>query len=159
MRKGTRQKNVKKVGTDRRLMSLFSYTATTPRKTRDCNEAVVGRDSISTHFTKTGEPMSGLFATEHELMTTTAGKVDAVNDQVQAELQRLQGTVDGVAGAWKGNASVAFGELMAQWNDAALRLREALSSTSDNIRANASAFATTEEQNAASFTQLGGLSL
>lgn len=103
--------------------------------------------------------MSGLFATEHELMTTTAGKVDAVNDQVQAELQRLQGTVDGVAGAWKGNASVAFGELMAQWNDAALRLREALSSISENIRANASAFATTEEQNAASFTQLGGLSL
>lgn len=48
---------------------------------------------------------------------------------------------------------------MAQWNDAALRLREALSSISDNIRANASAFATTEEQNAASFTQLGGLSL
>ena len=103
--------------------------------------------------------MSGLFATEHELMSTTAGKVDAVNDQVQGELPRLQGTVDGVAGAWKGNANVAFGELMAQWNDAALRLREALTSISDNIRANATAFSTTEEENAAAFTKLGGLSL
>lgn len=92
-------------------------------------------------------------------MTATAGKVDGVNDQVQAELQRLQQTIDSVSGAWKGNAQTAFGELMVRWNDAAQRLREALSNISDNIRANASAFAATEEQNQTAFNHIGGLSL
>lgn len=54
------------------------------------------------------------FRTTTEVMQATAGKVDTVNDQVQSELTRLQGTVDGVAGAWKGDAQVAFANVKSQ---------------------------------------------
>lgn len=103
--------------------------------------------------------MSGVFATEHGTMMATAGRVDNVNQEVNGELARLRSTVETVAGSWKGQSAVAFGHLMARWNDSARRLSEALSSISDNIRANARAFEATESDNAAVFNRIGGLNL
>lgn len=91
------------------------------------------------------------FKTTTEVMQATAGKVDTVNDQVQAELSRLQGTVDGVAGAWKGDAQVAFMNLMVRWNESARELRLSLDGISENIRGNARAFRQVEDDNIAAF--------
>lgn len=84
-------------------------------------------------------------------MQTTAGRVDAVNDQVQAELNRLQGTVDGLTGVWRGDAQVSFMHLMARWNDSARELRLALNGISENIRGNARSFQQVEDDNVAAF--------
>ncbi|MGP9722412.1 WXG100 family type VII secretion target [Corynebacterium sp. AOP40-9SA-29] len=91
------------------------------------------------------------FRTTTEVMQATAGKVDTVNGQVQAELTRLQGTVDGVTGVWKGEAQAAFMQLMARWSDSARELRLALDGISENIRGNARAFQQVEDDNMAAF--------
>ena len=54
------------------------------------------------------------FRTTTDVMHATAGKVDTVNDQVQAELNRLQGTVDSVQGVWRGEAQASFGNERSQ---------------------------------------------
>ena len=40
--------------------------------------------------------MTQMFKTEAEVMIATAGRVDTTNDEVAAELTRLQGVVDQV---------------------------------------------------------------
>lgn len=100
--------------------------------------------------------MSAQFATESAVMVATAGRVDDTNNQVHSELTRLQGVVDGVRGSWAGAAQVSFDRLMERWNASATQLREALSSISENIRANARGFDSAESDNAQALSAVGG---
>ena len=50
----------------------------------------------------------GVFTTESSTMTTTAGDVDGVNQEVSGELARLRGVVDGLAG----EKALAVGHLL-----------------------------------------------
>lgn len=91
------------------------------------------------------------FRTDVATMNQAANNVDRVNGDVQAELTRLRGTVEGMSGAWKGQAQASFFGLMERWNQSARQLNEALMSIADNIRANATAFDQTDVDNAAAF--------
>ena len=84
--------------------------------------------------------MAQQFATEADVMVATAGRVDTVNNEVQSELTRLQGTVDGVRANWQGAAQVSFDNLMQRYQQSANELQNALASISDNIRSNAHHF-------------------
>lgn len=97
-----------------------------------------------------------IFRTESEVMVATAGRVDSTNEQVQGELVRLRGIVDGVRGSWVGSAQASFDGLMQRWNAAAMDLNTALQSISENIRANARNFDAGESENQASFQNIGG---
>lgn len=99
--------------------------------------------------------MANVFATESSQMVTTAGDVDGVNSDVQGELARIRGVVDGLAGQWQGQAKRSFDELMLRWDDAAVRLSNALTDIADNIRANSASFDEGEEETASSFTRVG----
>jgi len=103
--------------------------------------------------------MTQMFRTEADVMLAPAGHVDTTNNEVQGELTRLQGVVDGVRGSWAGSAQVSFDQLMQRWNTSARELREALTSISDNIRHNARSFESMEAQNAQAFTNVGGQGL
>ena len=70
------------------------------------------------------------------------------------ELSRIRGVVDGLAGDWKGQAKNSFDDLMLRWDDAAIRLSNALSDIADNIRANSTSFDEGEEEGAASLKQV-----
>ncbi|MDO4928814.1 MAG: WXG100 family type VII secretion target [Corynebacterium sp.] len=96
------------------------------------------------------------FQTESDVMVMTAGRVDSTNDQVQGELVRLRGIVDGTRASWVGSAQASFDALMQRWNTAAVDLNTALQSIAENIRANARTFDAGEEENLASFQQIGG---
>ncbi|WP_151549509.1 MULTISPECIES: WXG100 family type VII secretion target [Corynebacterium] len=100
--------------------------------------------------------MTGHFRTESQTMVATAGKVDQTNHDVQAELARLRGTVDAIGGSWQGSAQLAFTNLMSRWDASARQLQEALSSISENIRANARAFDVSETENETAFRRVGG---
>jgi WXG100 family type VII secretion target len=89
-------------------------------------------------------------------MVGTAGKVDAVNDEVQAELTRLGGVVDGLRADWEGRAQVSFDDLMQRYNTSATQLREALAAISENIRSNAKGFEGVEVDNEEAFKRTGG---
>lgn len=103
--------------------------------------------------------MSNMFKTEGDVMLATAGRVDNTNNEVQGELGRLHGVVDGVRGSWAGSAQVSFDQLMQRWDNSARELREALTSISDNIRHNAHSFDSTEADNSQAFTAVGGQGL
>ncbi len=102
-----------------------------------------------------GEEVANTFATESSQMMTTAGDVDGVNAEVQGELSRIRGVVDGLAGDWKGQAKRAFDELMLRWDDAAVRLSGALTDIAENIRANSTSFDEGEQEGTQSFNRVG----
>ena len=103
--------------------------------------------------------MAQQFATEADAMVATAGRVDTVNNEVQSESTRLQGTVDGVRANWHGNAPVSFDNLMQRYQQSANELQNALAAISDNIRSNAHHFDDMEAQNAQAFNNVGGAGL
>lgn len=103
--------------------------------------------------------MSNMFRTEADVMVATAGRVDDTSNQVQGELGRLRGVVDGVRANWVGSAQVSFDGLMQRWDTSARELQEALSSISQNIRHNAHNFENMEAENAQAFTAVGGQGL
>ncbi|MBV7294691.1 WXG100 family type VII secretion target [Corynebacterium sp. TAE3-ERU12] len=94
-------------------------------------------------------------------MVTTAGAVDGVNAEVQGELNRLRGTVDGLAGQWQGQAKTAFDDLMVRWDMAAQQLSGALGDISETIRANSRSFDAGEDAGVADVNQVaaGGAGL
>ena len=100
--------------------------------------------------------MSNTFRTESDVMVTTAGQVDNTNNEVQSELSRLRGVVDGLRGSWSGQAQASFDQLMQRWDTNAKDLSDALTSISENIRANAHAFETVETSNVQSLNHVGG---
>ncbi|ADK28194.1 WXG100 family type VII secretion target [Corynebacterium pseudotuberculosis] len=103
--------------------------------------------------------MSGQFRTEADVMVATASRVDNTNAEVQSELARLRGIVDGVRGSWAGSAQASFDNLMQRWDASAGKLRMALQSISDNIRSNATSFDQTEADNKAAFASVGAQGL
>ena len=100
--------------------------------------------------------MSQMFKTEAEVMVATAGRVDNTNDEVSAELTRLQGVVDQVRASWTGSAQVSFDYLMNRYDASSQQLQEALLSISENIRSNARNFDNVEAQNQDAFNNVGG---
>lgn len=97
---------------------------------------------------------SGIFASDSSQMVTTAGDVDGVNAEVKGQLTRLQGTVEGLAGSWVGEAKNSFDNLMVRWDEAASKLSEALTEIAENIRDNSSHFDTGEETGADDFKRV-----
>ena len=100
--------------------------------------------------------MTQMFKTEAEVMIATAGRVDTTNDEVAAELTRLQGVVDQVRASWTGSAQVSFDNLMNRYDASAQQLQEALTSISENIRSKARNFDSVEAQNQDAFNNVGG---
>ena len=100
--------------------------------------------------------MSQMFKTEAEVMVATAGRVDNTNDEVSAELTRLQSVVDQVRASWTGSAQVSFDNLMNRYDASSQQLQEALLSISENIRSNARNFDNVEAQNQDAFNNVGG---
>jgi len=100
--------------------------------------------------------VSNTFRTESDVMVTTAGQVDNTNNEVQSELSRLRGVVDGLRGSWSGQAQASFDQLMQRWDTNAKDLSDALTSISENIRANAHALENVETSNVQSLNHVGG---
>ncbi|WP_284523183.1 WXG100 family type VII secretion target [Corynebacterium aquatimens] len=62
------------------------------------------------------------FATEAEVMRATADHADAVNADVNREIDRIQGVAQALRGSWEGRAQRSFDELMLRYDDAQRRL-------------------------------------
>lgn len=103
--------------------------------------------------------MTAMFTTDASTMQQAAARVDQVNADVQGEVSRLGQTIEQMAPAWAGGSKVAFDDLMVRWNDSSLKLREALDSIAENIRANASSFDEADLTNADAFQRIGGAGL
>ncbi len=94
----------------------------------------------------------GGYGTTVEEMQAGAQHVFEVNDSVQSQLATLRNQIAPLAGAWKGQASVAFQTLMQRWDQDAAKLNEALRSIGEQIQGSGQTYAQREEEESQSFT-------
>lgn len=98
--------------------------------------------------------MAGQFGTQTDTMRTAAQHVIDVNEQIQRQLRTLHSQLAPLAGTWRGQASVAFQELMVRWNEDATRMNRALHAIGETIQGSGQAYATTEEDTRSSISSI-----
>lgn len=100
--------------------------------------------------------MAGGFGTSVDTMQTAGSHVFDVNEAVQGQLSTLKNQLAPLAGAWTGNASTAFQTLMVRWDENARSLNDALRAIGEAIQASGVTYDTTDQDEQAAFTNLGG---
>lgn len=98
---------------------------------------------------------AGGYGTTVAEMQAGANHVYEVNDSVQSQLAALRNQIAPLAGAWKGQASVAFQTLMTRWDQDAAKLNQALRAIGEQIQGSGQVYAVREEEEAASFGTIG----
>lgn len=98
--------------------------------------------------------MTGQFGTQTDTMRTAGQHVIEVNEQIQRQLRTLHSQLAPVASTWRGQASVAFQELMTRWNEDATRINRALHSIGESIQGSGVTYAATEQDTRSSISSI-----
>jgi WXG100 family type VII secretion target len=85
------------------------------------------------------------FGAQVEQMQSAAHHVAEVNQSVQGQLMGLRNQLAPLAGAWKGQAAIAFQLLMERWDTDARNLNEALNSIGEQIQGSGVTYARADE--------------
>lgn len=74
---------------------------------------------------------------DFEVLTTVAGKIDVLNDDIRATLQTFIGRMNSVpSSVWGGVAALRFHDVVDRWNSESLKLHTALQRIAETIRTN-----------------------
>lgn len=80
---------------------------------------------------------TGPLGTDFEVMTSVAGQIDMLNDDVRALLQAFIGKMSSVSpSVWGGVAAMRFRDVVDRWNTESLTLYTTLGRIAETIRAN-----------------------
>lgn len=80
---------------------------------------------------------TGPLGTDFEVMTSVAGRIDVLNDDVRAMLQSFIGMVSSVPpSVWGGVAAARFRDVVDRWNSESLTLHTTLGRIAETIRTN-----------------------
>jgi WXG100 family type VII secretion target len=90
--------------------------------------------------------VAGQFGTQTQVMQSAGQHVFEVRDQITAQLGQLRAQLAPLEGTWRGDASVAFGQLMARWNDDARRITAALQSIGESVQASGVTYRAAEDE-------------
>lgn len=88
------------------------------------------------------------YGTSTAEMAQAGRHVLTVNQEVQSELAGLRSSLGPLAGAWQGQASATFTQLMARWDQDARSLSGALEAIGTAIQGSAAAYQQQEDQQA-----------
>ncbi|MCD2189430.1 WXG100 family type VII secretion target [Actinomycetospora soli] len=99
--------------------------------------------------------MAGQFGTETQLMQGAGRHVLEVRDQIGAQLAQLRAQLVPLEATWRGDASTAFTQLMARWNDDANRINAALGAIAESVQASAVGYRAAEDEVAATTSRIG----
>ncbi|MDH6197758.1 WXG100 family type VII secretion target [Mycobacterium frederiksbergense] len=81
--------------------------------------------------------LTGPLGTDFDVMTSVAGRIDVLNDDVRAMLQTFIGRMGSVPSTvWGGAAAVRFRDVVDRWNRESLTLHTTLSRIAETIRTN-----------------------
>lgn len=81
--------------------------------------------------------LTGPLGTDFEVMTSVAGRIDVLNDDVRAMLQTFMGRMSSVPpSVWGGVAAMRFRDVVDRWNSESLTLHTSLSRIAETIRTN-----------------------
>jgi len=98
--------------------------------------------------------MAGQYTTTTDEMQRAAQQVLSTNEQIQGQLRSLQSQLAPLAGAWQGQASTAFQQLMERWNIDAAKLNQALEGIGTAIQGSGRSYQQAEEQHAQSMSSI-----
>lgn len=102
--------------------------------------------------------MAGSFGTQTDVMQKAAQSVQQTVQDINAEMRSLQGNLEPVASAWKGQAASAFQQLMERFNEDGAKLTQALDAIGEALGANTKNYSAVEEQQQSSISAiLGGM--
>lgn len=87
-------------------------------------------------------------------MRTASQHVHEVRDQIQQQLATLRSQLVLLEGAWRGDASVAFSQLMVRWNDDAQRINRALAAIGEAVAASGRDYRAVEAENAGATSRI-----
>ncbi|MGV9802361.1 WXG100 family type VII secretion target [Mycobacterium sp. NPDC003449] len=80
---------------------------------------------------------AGALGTDFDVMTTVAGKVDVLNDDIRAMLATFIGRMTSVPpSVWGGVAALRFRDVVDRWNSESVKLHTALQRIAETIRIN-----------------------
>ena len=94
------------------------------------------------------------FGTETDTMQQASRHVLDVNEQVGTQLRTLGSQLAPLEGAWVGQASTAFHQLMVRFNENAQKLRTALEGIGDQISGASTTYATEDESQQQTMSQI-----
>ena len=94
------------------------------------------------------------FQTGDAEMTAAVQSMQDVNSQLQSNLQRLASEVEGVVGAWAGQAATAFQTLMGKFQDDAKKLNQDLLQISEAVTGNKNAYVQQEQEQQSAMSQI-----
>lgn len=93
-------------------------------------------------------------ATGHAELKKAAGDMMNANGELQGQLSQLATAVDAVQGAWKGDAQIAFTQLMARYQEDAKKLNDSLANIAEAVSGSADIYQQQEEEAARSVSEI-----
>jgi len=94
------------------------------------------------------------FTTGSVEMTAAVSSMQDVNSQLQNNISQLQSEVEGVVGAWGGDAASAFQTLMVKFHEDATKLNNDLMQISEAVEGNRKAYVAQEQEQHSSMTNI-----
>ena len=96
------------------------------------------------------------FRTTSADMQRCASRIAEVGQNVNGQLSALQGQLEPLAGAWKGQAATSFHQLMERWNGDVRKLNQALDSISQAMCGSAKKYDATDTDQKSTMTGILG---
>ncbi|MFJ1757983.1 WXG100 family type VII secretion target [Kitasatospora sp. NPDC088134] len=90
--------------------------------------------------------MAGQFTTTAEEMIAFANRIGEVNNQVQAEIGRLNNLVTEIRQGWRGDAATAYEQMQQRFNEDANALNRVLDEIRQAIEATTKLYSMTEDE-------------
>jgi WXG100 family type VII secretion target len=98
--------------------------------------------------------MAGQFGTQTETMRQAAAHVADVNQQIQGRLTALRNQLAPLESTWRGDASLAFQQLMIRWNEDATRINRSLHAIGEAVGSSGADYQAVEQDNSAQISSI-----
>ncbi|PVZ07866.1 WXG100 family type VII secretion target [Actinomycetospora cinnamomea] len=100
--------------------------------------------------------MAGQFGTQTDTMIAAGQRIQDIQQSMQGQMRSLQSQLAPLAGTWRGQASVAFQQVMTRWNEDAARINTALDDIATKVAEGGRHYAASDEENRQAINRLGG---
>jgi WXG100 family type VII secretion target len=100
--------------------------------------------------------VTGQFGTETDAMLAVGQRIKDIQQSMQGQMRSLQSQLAPLAGTWRGQASVAFQQVMTRWNEDATRINTALDDIATKVSEGGRNYAASDEENRQAINRLGG---
>jgi len=97
--------------------------------------------------------MTGPFRVDQATLASAASDVRSTRAEVDGQLKSLQGNVEELGAAWKGQAATGFASLMNRWNQDIVKLLTAMDEIADLLDKSGNVHAVNDEEQNSMFNQ------